>query len=187
MGMEVVVGATDATPGPISGASPVEFDAWVAARGPALLRLAHLLTGNAADAEDVVQEALARALPRWSRISAVEDVDAYVRRMVVNAHTSWWRKFRRRESPSAAVDPRGSVDGPGTGPAPDERARVWQACRALPEDQRTAVVLRYYEQLEYAEIAALTGVREGTVRSRVSRGIAVLRAELGNELAEEDT
>ncbi len=61
--------------------------------------------------------------------------------------------------------------GPGDGPAHDERRRLWAACRALPEAQRTAVVLRYYEQLEYDEIAALTGVAEGTVRSRVSRGL----------------
>ena len=80
-----------------------DFDTWVAARGPGLLRLAYTLTGNRADAEDVVQEALARALPRWARISRVDDVDAYVRRMVVNAHTSWWRRWRRRESPVAEL------------------------------------------------------------------------------------
>jgi RNA polymerase sigma-70 factor (sigma-E family) len=160
-------------------AVPAAFDDWVAARGPALLRLAYVLTGSAADAEDVVQDALSRALPRWERISRVEDVDAYVRRMVINAHTSWWRKFRRRESPAADVRPAEVVAGPGEGVPADERARLWAACQSLPVDQRTAVVLRYYEQLEYEEIAALTGVREGTVRSRVSRGIAVLRQEMG--------
>ena len=156
-------------------AAPVpDFDAWVAARGPALLRLAYTLTGSAADAEDVVQEALSRALARWDRISAADDVDAYVRRMVVNGHVSWWRRWRRRETPVATV--RDSiVAGPETG----DRDRLWRACRALPEAQRTAVVLRYYEQLEYAEIAALTGVAEGTVRSRVSRGLAALRESLG--------
>src|SRR5918994_5846125 len=160
-------------------AVPAAFDDWVAARGPALLRLAYVLTGSAADAEDVVQDALSRALPRWERISRVEDVDAYVRRMVINAHTSWWRKFRRRESPAADVRPVELVAGPGEGVSADERARLWAACQSLPMDQRTAVVLRYYEQLEYDEIAALTGVREGTVRSRVSRGIAVLREGWG--------
>ena len=80
-----------------------DFDSWVAARGPALLRLAYVLTGNGADAEDVVQDALSRALPGWSRISTVDDPDAYVRRMVVNAHVSRWRKFRRREVPVEAV------------------------------------------------------------------------------------
>lgn len=154
----------------------VDFAEWVAARGPSLLRLAYLLTGNRAEAEDVVQDALSRALPRWSRISSLEDPDAYVRRMVINAHTSWWRRFRRRESPVEAVPDRVGADATGSS---DDRLLVWQACLRLPEDQRVAVVLRYWEQREYAEIAALTGVAEGTVRSRVSRGIAALRTDLG--------
>lgn len=153
-----------------------DFDAWVAARGPGLLRLAYVLTGNKADAEDAVQDALSRALPRWSRISQVDDVDAYVRRMVVNANVSRWRKFRRKETPTDFHADTSVAEGIG----PDERAALWQACRALPSDQRTAVVLRFYEDLDYAEIADLTGVREGSVRSRVSRGIATLRAELGD-------
>ncbi len=156
-------------------AGAADFDDWVAARGPALLRLAYVLTGNRADAEDAVQDALSRALPRWETIRATGNPDAYVRRMVVNAHTSWWRKFRKRESPVAEVVPTPSVDGLAHG----ERDAVWRACLALPEAQRVAVVLRYYEQLEYAEIAALTGVAEGSVRSRVSRGLAALRGALG--------
>ena len=171
------------------GQESVPFDGWVAVRGPALLRLAYTLTGNTADAEDVVQEALARALPRWGRISRVDDVDAYVRRMVINAHTSWWRKFRRRESPVPEVRDTGVRDtvahAPG-GLLPDQRAGLWAACQALPDPQRTAVVLRYYEQLEYAEIAELTGVREGSVRSRVSRGLATLRATMPSSLGEND-
>lgn len=152
-----------------------DFDDWVAARGPSLLRLAYVLTGNPADAEDVVQDALSRALPAWSRICAADDPDAYVRRMVVNAHTSWWRKFRRRESPVAEVRLGGAND-------PELRDdRLWQACRRLPTDQRTAIVLRFYEDMEYADISALTGVREGSVRSRVSRGLAALRKELGED------
>jgi len=146
------------------------FDDWVVARGPALLRLATLLTGNRYDAEDVVQDALSRVYPRWARISSLEDPDAYVRRMVVNGHTSLWRRFRRRESPVAEPLP-----VPVEDPTSDDRDLLWHACRRLPEHERVAIVLRYWEQLEYAEIAALTGVREGTVRSRVSRGIATLR------------
>ncbi|RYB91236.1 SigE family RNA polymerase sigma factor [Nocardioides glacieisoli] len=154
-----------------------DFDSWVAARGPALLRLAYVLTGNGADAEDVVQDALSRALPRWSRISTVDDPDAYVRRMVVNAHVSRWRKLRRREVPVEVVHDRPVPTGVGA----EDRDRLWRACQALPPDQRTAVVLRFYEDLDYAEIAALTGVREGSVRSRVSRGIAAMRHDLGEE------
>ena len=154
-----------------------DFDDWVVARGPALLRLAYVLTGNRADAEDAVQDALSRALPRWEHIRSVGDPDAYVRRMVVNAHTSWWRRFRRREAPVA--DPRPPATPGALGH--EERDRVWRACLALPDAQRVAVVLRYYEQLEYAEIAALTGVAEGSVRARVSRGLATLRGALREE------
>jgi RNA polymerase sigma-70 factor (sigma-E family) len=163
--------------GGVAQRSAPDFDGWVAVRGPALLRLAYTLTGNAADAEDVVQEALARALPRWERISRVDDVDAYVRRMVVNAHTSWWRKFRRRESPVELVHDSTAPEVGGL--LPDQRARLWSACQALPEPQRTAIVLRYYEQLGYDEIADLTGVREGSARSRVSRGLSALRVTMG--------
>lgn len=165
-----------------AAAVTVDFAEWVAARGPSLLRLAYLLTGSSAEAEDVVQDALSRALPRWSRISSLEDPDAYVRRMVINGHTSWWRRFRKRESPVEVLPDRGAADGAGLDEAArtDDRLLVWQACLRLPEDQRVAVVLRYWEQREYAEIAALTGVAEGTVRSRVSRGIAALRVDLGD-------
>ena len=124
-----------------------------------------------------MQDALSRALPRWSRISTVDDPDAYVRRMVVNAHVSRWRKFRRREVPVEVVRDRPVPTGVGA----EDRDRLWRACRSLPPDQRTAVVLRFYEDLDYAEIAALTGVREGSVRSRVSRGIAAMRHELGEQ------
>ena len=152
-----------------------DFESYVAARGPALLRLAYVLTGNAADAQDVVQDALSRALPRWDRVAAADDVDAYVRRMVVNAHVSWWRRFRRRESPVEQVR-----DSVVPGPGPDDSG-LWQACAALPRDQRVAVVLRYYEDLGYAQIAALTGCAEATARSRVFRGLAALRALLDEE------
>lgn len=161
-----------------------DFDDWVAARGSALMRFAYVLTGHQDQAEDAVQDALSRALPRWERIRQADDPDAYVRRMVVNAHTSWWRRFRRRESP--AEDPVGRAAptaGRDTDPgaATVDQLVLWEACRRLPTDQRVAVVLRYYEDLPYAEIAARTGVREGSARARVSRGLATLREELGGD------
>jgi RNA polymerase sigma-70 factor (sigma-E family) len=152
-----------------------DFDEWVAARGPSLLRLAYVLTGSRQDAEDIVQDALSRALPRWSRISGRRDPDAYVRRMVIGANVSRWRRFRRRETPTAPLETVVT-----TGIAIEDHDVVWKACQALPVDQRTAIVLRFYEDLEYGEIAELTGVREASVRSRVSRGTAALRARLGD-------
>jgi len=157
-----------------------DFEAYVAARGPALMRLAYVLTGNEADAQDVVQEALSRALPRWQRIAAADDPDAYVRRMVVNAHVSWWRKFKRKESPVHEVvlpDTHAGADDETVVRAGNDE--LWAACVRLPRDQRAAVVLRYYEQLSFAEIAALSGVAEATARSRVHRGLATLRTAMG--------
>jgi RNA polymerase sigma-70 factor (sigma-E family) len=163
-----------------------DFAAYVAARGPAMLRFAFVLTGDAVDAEDVVQDVLARALPRWSQISSAQDVDAYVRRMVVNAHVSLWRRFRRRESPVASVHDQdgGTVlDASNVVLTGIDDDRIWSACSGLSREQRIAVVLRFYEGLSYAEIATVVGCAEATARSRVFRGLTLLRDLLGEEEA----
>src|SRR5918996_3265708 len=89
--------------GAIEQLDDVTFDDWVAARGQALLRFAYLVTGDRVAAEDAVQDALVSACARWTRIRTTDDPEAYVRRMVVNAHISWWRRVTRRESPVAEV------------------------------------------------------------------------------------
>lgn len=150
------------------------FDAWASARVDGLLRFAYLVIGSQHAAEDAVQEALASACAKWARVSRTRDPDAYVRRMVVNAHVSGWRRTRR-ESPVAEVrdwsyaDPAGQV---GTTDA------VWRVCGSLPRQQRAAVVLRFYEDLDYSEIAEVLGVAEVTVRSHVHRALAALRVQL---------
>jgi RNA polymerase sigma-70 factor (sigma-E family) len=163
-----------------------DFSTYVAARGDALLQFAYVLTGNGTDAQDIVQDALWRALPRWDRIRAVEDVDAYVRRMVVNAHISWWRRFKRRESPTADVRPPAAASRMDTSEVvlsavADEA--LWAACGRLPRGQRVAVVLRYYEEKSFKEIGELVGCAEATARSRVFRGLAALRDLLGDKEA----
>jgi RNA polymerase sigma-70 factor (sigma-E family) len=154
------------------------FDAWANARVPALLRFAYVVTGSQAAAEDAVQAALERALPRWDRIARAEDPDAYVRRMVVNAHVSLWRRSGRHESPVPLVVLREAVD-------PAEQVTTAEAvrrvCERLPRRQRAAVALRFYEDRDYAEIAALLGCSEGTARSYVHRALQALRRELGEE------
>jgi RNA polymerase sigma-70 factor (sigma-E family) len=165
---------------PTRGAA--SFDAWVAARSPALLRFAYLLTGGQSEAEDAVQSALERALARWSRIARTDDPDAYVRRMIVHEHISAWRRWRRRVSVVAEVRVAERDD-----PA-EEVARadvVRRLCAALPPVQRAAVVLRFYEDLDYREIAALLGCAEATARSHVHRALAALRSELGEEDGDE--
>jgi len=164
-----------AVPSAIAG--DPSFDAWASARVAGLLRFAYLVTGSQHAAEDAVQEALASACAKWSRVSRTRDPEAYVRRMIANAHVSGWRRTRR-ESPVAEVrdttyaDPSARVD---TGDA------VWRVCRALPRQQRAAVVLRFYEDLDYPEIAEVLGLAEPTVRSHVHRALAALRTELSQE------
>lgn len=161
-----------------------DFSAYVVARGDALLRFAYVLTGDHADAQDVVQIALSRALPRWDRIREVADVDAYVRRMIVNAHVSAWRRFRRKETPvpevrsqpvASSADPADTVLVAATDEA------IWLACARLAGSQRVAIVLRYYEGLSFKEIGELVGCAEATARSRVFRGLSALRDQLGGE------
>jgi RNA polymerase sigma factor (sigma-70 family) len=125
-----------------------------------------------------VQSALTRACEKWSRVRRTTDPDAYVRRMVVNAHVSAWRRSGRRELTVAEVrdtEVGDHAEGIATGDA------VWRVCATLPPQQRAAVVLRYYEDLEYAEIAAVLGVTQATARSHVHRALAAMRAELTQE------
>jgi RNA polymerase sigma-70 factor (sigma-E family) len=154
------------------------FDDWVAARGPSLLRFAYVVTGSQHAAEDAVQDALARACERWSRVGRAVDPDSYVRRMVVNAHISRWRRTRR-ESPVESFRDGDAhpdlADRVSTGDA------VWTLCRELPPRQRAAVVLRFYEDLSFAEIATLLGCSEPTARSHVHRALGALRTRLAEE------
>lgn len=153
----------------------VPFEDFVAARGPALVRLARGLLKDPYQAEDVVQDVLAKALVRWSAIERADDVDAYVRRMVVNACTSFFRRAARREH---ARDHESLPDGSVRDPAGEvvERDRMLAMLRRLPAKQRAVLVLRHYEGLPDAEIADLLGTSAVTVRSNAHRGLAALRA-----------
>jgi RNA polymerase sigma-70 factor (sigma-E family) len=174
------VGVTDARP----AASELSFDAWVEARVAALLRFAYLVTGSQHAAEDAVQSALTGACEKWGRVRRTTDPDAYVRRMVVNAHVSSWRRAGRRELSVAEVRP--ARVGPDLADAVARDDAVWRVCTGLPRQQRAAVVLRYYEDLEYAEIAAILDCTEATARSHVHRALAALRTELGRQETSDD-
>lgn len=154
------------------------FDEWVEARVPSLLRFAYLVTGSQHEAEDAVQSALERVCSRWARVLRAEDPEAYVRRMIANQHVSLWRRGRRRELPVAEVYetvPDGGVENV------DRTDLVRRLCARLPRQQRAAVVLRYYEDRDYAEIAELLGCGEATARSHVHRAILALRKELSDD------
>ncbi len=155
---------------------PPGFEEWVTAHADGLTRFAALVLGNTAAADDAVQEALSRAYPRWARIATADDPLRYVRRMVVNAHVSWWRRVGRHEVVTDA--PRDDHADPAPADGDD---RLWQHCLALPLRQRAAVVLRFYEGLSYAEVAQVLGVSDVTARTQTHRALRTLRAALEEE------
>lgn len=147
---------------------------YVTTRGPALLRIARMLTGDRADAEDLLQAALTKTFQAWSRIHDRRAVDSYVRRAMVNTQISWWRRRKLEEFPTDELPDLPVDDHTRRSELHDALSR---ALGRLPERQRAAVVLRYYEDLPEAEIAAALGVSVGTVKSTVSRAVAKLRSD----------
>lgn len=145
------------------------FEAFLRARGPALLRYAHLLCGDGARAEDLVQDALVKVHRHWG--PGVDSPVAYTRRAITNEYLSWRRRLANREVPT--VLPEVAVDGHDETTA--ERDAVWRVISGLPRRQRVVIVLRYYESLPDREIAELLGLAEGSVRSLAARAFASLR------------
>jgi RNA polymerase sigma-70 factor (sigma-E family) len=156
----------------------------MAARQGRLLRTAYLLTGDVHAAEDLVQTALAKLYLAWDRVASAPSIDAYARKVLVNEHTSTWRRlWRHRE----VVTDTSSHDVPVAGEQYDGvPAALWDAVRALPERQRAVVVLRYYEQLSERETAEALGVTVGTVKSQASRALDTLRGHLDDSWGDRD-
>jgi RNA polymerase sigma-70 factor (sigma-E family) len=150
----------------------LEFDEYVVASGPRLKRLAYLLTGDTDAAEDLLQSAYAKVLPKWDRVRTYDEPDAYMRRLMVNTRTSAWRRLRGREV-LTATPPDLLVSEAADAHVDAEDLR--RALHVLPDKQRVAVVLRHYCDLSEAETAAVMGVAVGTVKSQTSRGLARLR------------
>jgi RNA polymerase sigma-70 factor (sigma-E family) len=145
------------------------FEEWVGARTPALIRTAYLLTGDWHRAEDLLQTALMRCYGRWSRI---DDHEAYVRRTLYVTYAGWRRRRWNGEVPGPLPD-RAGVDDDAV--AADTRADLLRLLTSLPARQRAVVVLRYYEDLSEADVAALLGVTTGTVKSTAAKALARLR------------
>ncbi|MGC4894266.1 SigE family RNA polymerase sigma factor [Micromonospora sp. DT31] len=145
-----------------------EFTAFVNERGAALLRVAYALAGNQHAAEDLLQNALAKAYARWPRIRG--DAEPYVKRILYHDQVSGWRRGRRAEVPVADLPER-----PTPGEDSDLRLLLRDALRALPPRQRAVLTLRYLEDLSVEETARLLGCRAGTVASQSAKALARLR------------
>lgn len=153
----------------------LSFEAFVQARSAGLLRFAQLLTGNPDDAAELVQEALTNLYPRWERVAAAGDPEPYVKRSIVNSRNSRWRRHRERP----AGDP-SELDGVTADPmnAWADSQLFGRLFATLPTRQRAALILRFYEDLDFAAIALQLGCAEPTARSLVHRALAELRTRL---------
>ncbi|EWM19056.1 SigE family RNA polymerase sigma factor [Kutzneria sp. 744] len=156
-----------------------EFGEFVAARAVVVRRTAYLLCGDWHRAEDLMQTAFVRLYAAWSRLRRDDSVDAYVRKILVNAVIDESRRpFRRFENTVAEV---GDVEA--LLPSVDDALDVRGALALLTPGQRATVVLRYWEDQSVEETASLLGCSEGTVKSQTAKGLATLRRLLGAGVA----
>jgi RNA polymerase sigma-70 factor (sigma-E family) len=155
-----------------------EFAEFVSARSGALHRAAYLMVGDAALAQDLVQEALVKTYAAWPRLRASANAEAYCRKAITTTAISWFRRRSWSERPTE--HPASGVDVPGHDDQVTQSQWLWEGLMLLPVRQRAAIVLRYYEDLTEAQTAQAMGCAVGTVKSQVSAGIAKLRVHLGD-------
>jgi RNA polymerase sigma-70 factor (ECF subfamily) len=151
-----------------------EFDEFYAESVNRLVGQLYGMTGDLAEAQDVVQDAFVRAWDRRSQLSAAENPEAWVRTVAWRIAVSRWRRVRL----AARVH---RQHAPENVPAPDETTvALVDALRQLPEAQRRAIVLHHLADLTVEQVAAETGVPTGTVKARLARGRAALAVLLSD-------
>jgi RNA polymerase sigma-70 factor (ECF subfamily) len=168
-----------------SHSEPAELSRWLEESYATSLRTARLIVGNAADAEEAVQEAFLRAWRFRASLSAEASVRPWLYRVVVNACVSKLRqeiphRHRRADEDQleqVSAGPDLSLDEAAA--RAELAAHVRQALQALPLHLRVAVVLRYFSGLSEREIAVAVGRRPGTVKSRLHEARRLLAADEG--------
>ncbi|MFC1404336.1 MULTISPECIES: SigE family RNA polymerase sigma factor [unclassified Streptacidiphilus] len=152
-----------------------EFSAYVRERRASLYATAYHLTGDRYAAEDLLQSALFSTYRAWDRITDKAAVGGYMRRTMTNLHISAWRRRKVNEYPTEEMpETVGDTDAMG---GTELRAVLWQALAKLPENQRTMLVLRYYEGRTDPEIADVLNISVGTVKSSIWRALRRLRED----------
>jgi RNA polymerase sigma-70 factor (sigma-E family) len=146
---------------------------------PAAGRFAYLLTGDRAVAEDLVQEAFVRVIGRFGHVRVPDAFEAYLRKTMVNLHTS---SLRRRRLERAYLQ-RNRVDEEPSTVMPDVGGRedLWRALQELTPRQRAAVVLRFFEDLSERDTAAVLRCSPAAAKSLIARAMETLRARIGSE------
>jgi RNA polymerase sigma-70 factor (ECF subfamily) len=151
------------------------FDGFYQREFPAIRAIAWALTGNVWTAEDVAQEALLQAHRDWDRVGKYDQPGAWVRRVAINLATSRLRRGAREMRALARLAGRRNEDWH----MPDSSREFWSVVRSLPRQQAAVLTLHYYEDLPVADIAAVLGLAEGTVKAHLHKGRDAMRKVLG--------
>ncbi len=146
-----------------------DFEEFVVARRDALLRTAYLLTGDHHDAEDLVQSALIKVVPKWARIMGRPE--GYVRQVLARESVNRWRGRRWREVTTDIVPEAMHHDSADS----TDRIALLEDLRRLSPRQRAVLVLRYFDDLTEADTAAALGISVGSVKSHARKALACLR------------
>jgi RNA polymerase sigma-70 factor (sigma-E family) len=155
------------------------FSEFMHVRWGALFRTAYLLTGSRHEAEDLLQDALAKTCVRWRSIRDKSAAEAYVRRIMVHDASKGWRRSRREratvELPDMGHD--GGID------RREDHLDLWSQIQVLSPRMRAVLVLRYYEDLSEADTAHELGCSVGAVKSQAHHAINRLRTAFGDPTA----
>ncbi len=162
---------------------PEGFREFVSARSATMLQSASLLTGQRANAQDLLQTALAKTYSRWARLERQDAAEAYVRRVMVSTFISWNRRRWTGEHPTAELPERAATGDAYA--AAELRADVARALDMLPRRQRAVVVLRFFDDLTEAQVAQVMSCSIGTVKSQTAKALTKLRASGLAELNDE--
>ena len=150
-----------------------ELESFVAARGARLLQAAVMLTGSREAGEDLLQEGLVRMLAHWPSLTG--DPESYLRRIIYHLAADGWRRRKRWQLRLGLLRSAERLGPPDEMAEVDLRDALLRLLAQLPPQQRTVLVLRFFEQLDQAEVAELLGCSTGTVKSATSRGLARMR------------
>lgn len=154
---------------------PLAFEAFYAAESRAVTSLAYALTGNWPVAEDITQEAFARAFKDWQRVAGFERPDSWIRTVTANLATS---RLRRLAAEARAMGRLRQRREPAPEALPEDVEAFLAALRRLPRRQAQAAALRYVDDLPIAEVAAVMGCATGTAKAHLHAARRRLLAEL---------
>jgi RNA polymerase sigma-70 factor (sigma-E family) len=164
-------------------AEPLDFEAFCLGQNAPLLRMLTLYCGDVEVARELTQETLARSWVHWNKVRRMDRPDLWLRRVAINLANSHFRHRKversapRRPAPSELAAQSGEPGG-----LTAERIVVRDALAMLTDRQRTALILRYLDDLSVEQTAELMGCSTGTVKKLAARGLTALRALIGDDI-----